>query len=456
MTLPLSLNDRVWLCSRSVLLLACCPPLVYPLRKKEVGDQPPATSTSKSEIFHHSLFLICVFNIPFRILLSLYTPSCDHHLKVHTFQLTHLQNTMFFTISRLTLALATPSLLAAQSLTTYSITISNSIHTIVLPTPKVTTITDYQTQPGATTTIIPAPSIQTSIFTVTGPFAEVTSIADNIPSGARVQGGRDSETPGAIVPIAIHGFITSIELPASASIPTGPFSISHVNIIAPTPAIASSDVTEAASAASAAKVAASQEALVASNVAGSAANQASSAVHTVASAVTSAEPVIKSGIASNAVSSVTNNELPPTHLPIPLNPLHSLSASLQSASSAAITSPSTPSIPSSTIESVISSPSIASSAIPAEITTATSLLSTEANTTTLVTTSSAAAATSSVSGASSSASASDSASSSQPPPSPSASSTEAPPQQGGAMLARSVWGGSIVGGIVAAMVVLVM
>ena len=60
---------------------------------------------------------------------------------------------MFFSITRLGLAALTPAVIFGQELTTYSFTISGTLHTIVLPSPKVfATKTVYVTEPAYTVT----------------------------------------------------------------------------------------------------------------------------------------------------------------------------------------------------------------------------------------------------------------------------------------------------------------
>ena len=133
-----------------------------------------------------------------------------------------------------------------------------------------------------------AESIETQIYTVTGPAAELSTKPKLPPAVGYVSA--ISQAPGPVAPVVINGFTTSLQLPTTASIPTGPITIAPVNVVAPSHAIASSgavaasDVSASLVAASkAAKSAAVQESIVASNVAGSAVSQATSAASAASS-----------------------------------------------------------------------------------------------------------------------------------------------------------------------------
>ncbi|KAL2059574.1 hypothetical protein ABVK25_000867 [Lepraria finkii] len=361
---------------------------------------------------------------------------------------------MFFSISRLGLAAFVPAMVLAQS-TTYSFTVNGNVHSIILPSPSITSTTIFVTHAAATVTITPPASIETRIFTVTGPAPVVASIEGAIPSGAEVQGS--TESPGPIIPIAINGYTTSVQFPASASIPTsGPVTIAPAN---PVPA----------SMASNAQSAASNEAVVASNVAGTpvitynpaATNTATNAADAATSSAGSA-----ASAASTAGSVVTN-------VPVPIGPLNSLSASLQSVSSAASTAFSSAAIVAVSSFSSASAASVAAvSSITTLITTATgsptatdtgtistgSASTTVTTPTTLLTTTSGAASTATTTSSvvasttTSTAAQSSSPSSSSAPP---GSSSTAAPTHSGAGASRFVWreGVRMVAGLVALFVV---
>ncbi|KAL2037206.1 hypothetical protein N7G274_010069 [Stereocaulon virgatum] len=331
---------------------------------------------------------------------------------------------MFLSISRLGLAAFVPAIVLAQS-TTYFFTVSGTVQSIVLPTAPTTTTTIYMTQPAAIVTVTPPASIETRIFTVTGPAPVVASIEGALPSGAQVQGS--TESPGPIVPIAINGFTTSIQFPVSASIPTsGPVTIAPAVVVAPTPA----------SMAFNAQPATSNEAVVASNFNGT--------------PVITYNPIAANTVTNAAASPTPTTNSVPANIPIPLGPLSSLSASLQSASSAALTASSGPAAVDTSSASAASAAGTVTNSVPTLITTATgsptetgTVSTTVTTPATLLTTTSGApvstaTATSSVAATTTASTARQSQSSSSP--APSSSSTAAPTHSGaGIGASRVLW-----------------
>ncbi|KAL8707320.1 MAG: hypothetical protein Q9220_007632 [cf. Caloplaca sp. 1 TL-2023] len=140
---------------------------------------------------------------------------------------------MLVATTRFALVAALPSLINAQALTTYTLTIFGKETSVVLPLPQVPTTTVYMTMAGATvtqTTAFPQ-SVATQTIILTAPADQITSIAGEIPSS--YQAPPVTVNPGPIVPITLNGYTTSINLPSSASVPTGAVTLSP--IIAPPP-----------------------------------------------------------------------------------------------------------------------------------------------------------------------------------------------------------------------------
>ncbi|CAF9942803.1 MAG: hypothetical protein ALECFALPRED_010077 [Alectoria fallacina] len=232
---------------------------------------------------------------------------------------------MFFTITRLGLALSAPSLILTQSVTTYSFTANGTPTSLVFSIPTVQTTTVTYTQAAYTMTLTPAPMIETRTFTVTAPGDEISSIAGAIPQSVQVVA--PSVAPGPIVPVVIHGYTTSIQIPATASIPEGTYTPSPVHIAAATPVAVSTAAADASQAAANAQSAASEEGAIASNVAGDANPLTTVAAPAATAAVT---------VASNAAADVSTTVAGiPTHLPIPIVPLIHASAAVQSADATA-------------------------------------------------------------------------------------------------------------------------
>ncbi|KAI4226365.1 MAG: hypothetical protein L6R36_003223 [Xanthoria steineri] len=131
---------------------------------------------------------------------------------------------------------ALPALINAQSLTTYFFSIGDRPTSIVVPVPEGPATTVYVTMPLATvtqTTAFPQ-SIATQTIVVTAPVGQISSIANEIPSSYVVP-LVPNVNPAAVVPISFNGYTTSLNLPSSASVPTGAVTLTPV-IVAPPPA----------------------------------------------------------------------------------------------------------------------------------------------------------------------------------------------------------------------------
>ncbi|KAL8706498.1 MAG: hypothetical protein Q9225_007945, partial [Loekoesia sp. 1 TL-2023] len=165
--------------------------------------------------------------------------------------------------------LALPAVVRAQSLTTYTFSINGKETSIVVPLPEAPTTTVYMTMPVATVTQTTAfaPAVATQTIVVTAPVGQISSIANEIPTSYRVP--PESLSPGAVVPITLNGYTTAINVPSTASVPTGPVTLSPVIVAPPPPATVASSVQTAINSLSSA-VAGS-----ASSIANSAATQAS-------------------------------------------------------------------------------------------------------------------------------------------------------------------------------------
>lgn len=136
--------------------------------------------------------------------------------------------------SRLVLA-ALPVLIHAQGLTTYIFTIGDKPTSLTLPIPNIPTTTIYKTLPATIitrTTQLPR-QIATETIVLTAPVGEISAIADNIPQSYQVPNQQAvSGTPGPVIPITVNGYVTSIRLPATASVPPGRVTLSPV-VVAP-------------------------------------------------------------------------------------------------------------------------------------------------------------------------------------------------------------------------------
>lgn len=110
----------------------------------------------------------------------------------------------YSTATRFALALV-PSLIVAQS-TTITFTFGDIVTTAVVQLPEALT---------ATVTVGP-PRIITTTIVLTAPANQITEIAGKIPQSVQ---DTFSEEVGNVVPININGYVTSIRLPASLSIP---------------------------------------------------------------------------------------------------------------------------------------------------------------------------------------------------------------------------------------------
>ncbi|KAL8686236.1 MAG: hypothetical protein Q9218_007248, partial [Villophora microphyllina] len=133
------------------------------------------------------------------------------------------------------LALVALPAINAQALTTITLNINGKETSIVLPLPQAPTTTVYMTMPAATitqTTAFPQ-SIATQTIVVAAPVDQISSIAGEIPTSYQVPAA-SLQTPAAIVPVTINGYTTALNLPSSASVPTGTVTLSPV-IVAPPP-----------------------------------------------------------------------------------------------------------------------------------------------------------------------------------------------------------------------------
>lgn len=119
--------------------------------------------------------------------------------------------------ARFVLALL-PALAFAQDVYTLS-------QTVVVTNPQFTLTESPQNSPHvATRTII-----------ITAPIDEITSIADSIPKSIQVQ--QTQLAGGQVLPITINTFVTSILIPAAASIPTG-ITLSPISpVLVPVPTV---------------------------------------------------------------------------------------------------------------------------------------------------------------------------------------------------------------------------
>ncbi|KAI4137250.1 MAG: hypothetical protein L6R39_007386, partial [Caloplaca ligustica] len=130
---------------------------------------------------------------------------------------------------------ALPFIISVQSLTTYTFSINGKETSIVVPLPEGPMTTVYMTMPAATVTQTTAfgPAIATQTIVVTAPVDQISSIANEIPQSYQVP-AESVGTPGAVVPITISGYTTSINIPSSVSVPTGQITLSPV-VVAPPP-----------------------------------------------------------------------------------------------------------------------------------------------------------------------------------------------------------------------------
>lgn len=87
---------------------------------------------------------------------------------------------------------------------------------IYAQTTQTTVVVTPQTQVTATFAL--APGVVTRTIIITAPVDQISSIIDAVPKSAQLQ---QSVEPGQTLPITINGYVTSIVIPDSASIPTG-------------------------------------------------------------------------------------------------------------------------------------------------------------------------------------------------------------------------------------------
>ncbi|KAL8869955.1 MAG: hypothetical protein Q9174_003884 [Haloplaca sp. 1 TL-2023] len=219
------------------------------------------------------------------------------------------------TVARLAL-LALPSIVyAQQQLTTFTFSINGEETSIVVPMPEMPTTTIFQTLAEATITQTMAfpQSVATQTIVVTAPVDDISSIAEAIPSSYQVE-PESVDTPDVLVPVTLNGYTTSLALPSSASVPTGPVTISPIIVAPPAPTI--------------------QTAI--GSLTSSVAEEVSSAVEDAVSSASSVAEDVSSAIdsASSAASSVVES---PTVI-IPLASVSATASSLQEEASASASS----------------------------------------------------------------------------------------------------------------------
>ena len=98
-----------------------------------------------------------------------------------------------------------PSLIVAQS-TTITLTFGGIVTSAVVQLPE----------PFTKTIIVGPPEIITTTIVLTAPASQITEIAGKIPQSVQ---DIKSEEAGDVLPITVDGYVASIELPASVSIP---------------------------------------------------------------------------------------------------------------------------------------------------------------------------------------------------------------------------------------------
>ena len=139
-----------------------------------------------------------------------------------------------------------PAIARAQS-TTYTLTLGDVVTSVVLPIPQAETTTITLREAQATlilTTRVPQP-VATQTIIITAPVNQITSIAAAIPKSVQQV---VSEEGNQIVPITIHDYVTSILIPASASIPAGVTLSPITPVILPVPTVVPSLASELLSA----------------------------------------------------------------------------------------------------------------------------------------------------------------------------------------------------------------
>lgn len=94
-----------------------------------------------------------------------------------------------------------------------------------------TTVVVNGVQRTLTETFKLAPEVVTRTIIITAPADQITSIIETVPKSVQLQ---PSDEPGQTVPITIHGYVTSIVIPASASVPTA-ITLSPITPVIPAP-----------------------------------------------------------------------------------------------------------------------------------------------------------------------------------------------------------------------------
>lgn len=104
-------------------------------------------------------------------------------------------------------------------------------HTVIVTIPQFTVTESLQN----------SPRVGTRTIIITAPVDEITSIADAIPKSVQLQ--QTEAGGGQILPITINTYVTSIVIPAAASIPTG-ITLSPISpVLVPVPTQAASAVS---------------------------------------------------------------------------------------------------------------------------------------------------------------------------------------------------------------------
>ena len=214
--------------------------------------------------------------------------------------------------TRLILA-SLPALIHAQSILTtlyFTNTQDGQVSSIEVPfSPQqahteTTTITEAGTTITQTTAL--QPSVETTTIVLTGPYPQVSSVADGIPKSIQVE--QPSVPAGPVVPVTVHGYSTTIQLPSSVSLP------STAITIAP-PAIASSASSALVGAGSTASEKASQAAASVKSQASQAGSSISEKASQIGASISQTASEAGSSLSSAAAAASTHL---PTVVPVPV------------------------------------------------------------------------------------------------------------------------------------------
>lgn len=235
--------------------------------------------------------------------------------------------------TRLFLA-ALPSLICAQSMTTllYTYTTDGAVSSIVISLPlqggQVETTIITQASATVTSTTALRPSVETTTITLTGPVSDLSSAAAGIPASYQLQ--QPSIAPGPVIPITVHGYTTSLQLPSSVSLPSTAITIA--------PSAAATSASRATSSASEQASQASTSINAQASQASSPLSQATSQAGSSLSAQSSQASSSLSSAASEASSSLSSTESQlPTVVPVPNPNAASLQNSVSQATTMALT-----------------------------------------------------------------------------------------------------------------------